>query len=137
MGTREKYPIVATTYRLTEHYHYSTKHQKDGLLNELQPGFFVEIPEALANEKGIANGAMVRVTSARGSLEGPAMVTKRMPSMKVDGKQVWYIGLPIHWGYMAEEGHTGPLANTLTASVGDPNTWTPEYKTFLVQLEKA
>jgi hypothetical protein len=32
---------------------------------------------------------------------------------------------------------TGPLINNLTASVYDPNSGTPEYKGFLVSLEKA
>ena len=107
------------------------------MLNELQPGFFVEIPEGLAHSKGIANGSKVRVTSARGSIEGTAMVTRRLPALKVDGKEIAHIGFPIHWGYAAAKGHEGPLANFLTASVGDPNTWTPEYKAFLVKLEKA
>ncbi len=136
-GTVDKFPYVCTTYRLTEHFHYWTKHQAAGVLNELQPGFFVEIPESLAKEKGIANGSKVKVSSARGSIEGTAMVTNRLPSMKVDGKQLWHIGFPIHWGYAAAKGHEGPLANFLTPSAGDPNTWTPEYKAFLVQLEKA
>ena len=48
-----RYPFVLTTYRLTEHFHYWTQHQQKGLLNQLQPGFFVEIPEGLAREKGI------------------------------------------------------------------------------------
>ncbi len=135
-GKAEQFPIVCTTYRLTEHFHYWTQHQR-GVLNELQPGFFVEIPEPLANKKGIANGSRVKVTSARGSIEGTAMVTNRMPHLKIDGKEVWHIGFPIHWGYAAEKGHEGPLANFLTPSAGDPNTWTPEYKAFLVQLEKA
>jgi formate dehydrogenase major subunit len=137
LGTADKFPIVCTTYRLTEHFHYWTKHQQAGVLNELSPGFFVEIPEALASEKGITNGGKVKVTSARGSIEGTAMVTKRIPALNVDGKRVWQIGFPIHWGYAGAKGHTGPLANFLTASVGDPNTWTPEYKAFLVTLEKA
>ncbi len=137
LGTVDKFPYVCTTYRLTEHFHYWTKHQTGGVLNELAPGFFVEIPDGLAKEKGIANGSKVKVTSARGSIEGTAMVTNRLPSMKVDGKQLWHIGFPIHWGYAAAKGHEGPLANFLTPSVGDPNTWTPEYKAFLVQLEKA
>jgi formate dehydrogenase major subunit len=107
------------------------------VLNELAPGFFVEIPEALAGQRGIANGSKVKVTSARGSIEGTAMVTKRLRPMKIDGKEIWQIGFPIHWGYAADEHHTGPLANFLTASVGDPNTWTPEYKAFLVKLDKA
>ena len=137
LGTAKDFPIVCTTYRLTEHFHYWTKHQAGGVLNELQSGFFVEIPEDLATEKGIANGSRVKVSSARGSIEGTAMVTKRLPKLKVDGKQIWQIGFPIHWGYAAAKGHEGPLANFLTPSVGDPNTWTPEYKAFLVQLEKA
>jgi len=137
LGTADQFPIVCSTYRLTEHFHYWTKHQTGGVLNELQPGFFVEIPEPLAAQKGIGNGSRVRVTSARGSIEGTAMVTRRMPALKIDGKEIWHIGFPIHWGYAAAKGHEGPLANFLTASIGDANTWTPEYKTFLVRLEKA
>jgi formate dehydrogenase major subunit len=136
-GKREDFPIICTTYRLTEHFHYWTQHQHQGHLNELQPGFFVEIPEALAREKGIANGSQVRVTSARGQLQGVAMVTKRLRPMTVDGKQIWQIGFPIHWGYAGDPGHTGTLANLLTPSAMDPNTWTPEFKAFLVRLEKA
>jgi len=45
--------------------------------------------------------------------------------------------LPIHWGYAGNPGHVGPLANTLTPSAVDPNTWTPEFKSFLVKVEKA
>jgi anaerobic selenocysteine-containing dehydrogenase len=50
---------------------------------------------------------------------------------------VWHIGMPIHWGYAGAKGHTGPLANKLTPTVMDANTWTPEFKTFLVKVEKA
>jgi formate dehydrogenase major subunit len=106
-------------------------------LNELQPGFFVEIPEDLAKQKGINNGSQVKVTSARGSIQGLAMVTKRLRPMKIDGKEMWQIGFPIHWGYAGDPNHTGPLANLLTPSAMDPNTWTPEFKAFLVRLEKA
>ena len=136
-GAREEFPIVCTTYRLTEHFHYWTQHQHDGLLNEVQPGFFIEIPEALAEQKGIRNGSQVRVISARGQIQGVAMVTRRLRPLTVDGKETWQIGFPIHWGFAGVPGHTGPLANLLTPSAMDPNTWTPEYKAFLVKLEKA
>jgi formate dehydrogenase major subunit len=136
-GKKEDFPIVCTTYRLTEHFHYWTQHQAEGRLNQVQPGFFVEIPEALAAEKGISNGSQVKVISARGEIQGVAMVTKRLARMKVDGKELWQIGFPIHWGFAGEKGHTGPLANLLTPTAMDPNTWTPEYKAFLVRLEKA
>jgi formate dehydrogenase major subunit len=136
-GKKEEFPIVCTTYRLTEHFHYWTQHQQNGRLNEMQPGFFVEIPEGLAKEKGIANGSQVKVFSARGEIRGVAMVTKRMPELKIDGKPAWQIGFPIHWGFAGAPNHTGPLANMLTPSAMDPNTWTPEYKAFLVRVEKA
>ena len=134
-GSRDQFPVVCTTYRLTEHYHYWTHHTN--ILNQLQPGFFIEIPEELAKEKGIVNGGRARVTSARGSIEGVAMVTKRLKKRIVDGKPVWHIGFPLHWGYEGDKNHLGPLANFLTPSAMDPNTWTPEFKTFLVKLEKA
>jgi formate dehydrogenase major subunit len=57
--------------------------------------------------------------------------------LKIDGKEMWQIGFPIHWGYAGDPNHTGPLANTLTPSAMDPNSWTPEFKAFLVRLEKA
>jgi formate dehydrogenase major subunit len=134
-GTRDQFPVVCTTYRLTEHYHYWTHHTN--ILNQLQPGFFIEIPEELANKLGIKNGGRAKVTSARGSIEGVAMVTKRLRTLTIDGKTLWHIGFPLHWGYEGDPKHIGPLANFLTPSAMDPNTWTPEFKTFLVKLEKA
>jgi formate dehydrogenase major subunit len=115
-------------------YHYWTKNTER--LNQLQPAFFVEIPEQLAQEKGISNGSQVRVISARGEVQGVAMVTKRLRPLMVDGKPSWHIGFPIHWGYTGDSDHLGPLANMLTPSAMDANTWTPEFKTFLVRLEK-
>ena len=137
LGKAADFPIVCTTYRLTEHFHYWTQHQVNGALNEVQPGVFFEIPEELAKEKGIANGEWVRITSARGSVEGPAMVTKRLFKQQINGQQIWHIGMPIHWGFAAAAQHKGPLANILTPSAFDPNTWTPEFKVFQVRLEKA
>jgi formate dehydrogenase major subunit len=79
----------------------------------------------------------VKVVSARGEIEGTAMVTKRLRPLKVDGRPTWQIGFPIHWGFAGDPRHLGPLANLLTPSAMDANTWTPEYKAFLVRLEKA
>ncbi len=132
-GKPDKFPYVCTTYRLTEHFHFWTKHI--GRNVETQPEFFVEIPEELAKEKGIKNEQMVKVSSARGSISGKAMVTKRIKPMMINGKQIYQIGFPIHWGYAGRS--TGPLANFLTPTVLDANSSMPEYKTFLVNLEKA
>lgn len=131
-GKPDKFPIVCTTYRLTEHYHYWTKHI--GRNVEIQPEFFVEVSEELAKEKGLKSEDRVRVTSARGSIEGKVMVTKRIKAMTINGKKVHQVGFPIHWGFIGRS--KGPLANFLTPTVVDPNSSTPEYKTFLVNLEK-
>jgi formate dehydrogenase major subunit len=133
LGSAADYPYIGTTYRLTEHFHYWTKHIAPN--SQLQPHFFVEIPEALAREKQIATGDQVRVRSARGAVEGRALVTRRMKGLQVAGKTIYQIGLPIHWGFLGRV--KGPLINNLSASVVDPNSGTPEYKGFLVNLEKA
>jgi formate dehydrogenase major subunit len=132
MGVAAEFPYVGITYRLTEHFHYWTKHTQAS--SELQSNFFVEVPDELAQEKGIRSGTLVRVRSARGHVEGPALVTRRLRGLKVGGRTVYQIGLPIHWGFIGKV--TGPLINNLTASVYDPNSGTPEYKGFLVNLEK-
>jgi formate dehydrogenase major subunit len=132
VGSASEYPYVALTYRLTEHFHFWTKHVASS--SELQSHFFVEVPEELAREKGIASGDRVRVRSARGQLEGLAMVTRRLKGLRVQGRTVYQIGLPLHWGFVGRV--TGPLVNNLTLSVVDPNSGTPEFKGFLVNLEK-
>jgi formate dehydrogenase major subunit len=129
------YPVVCTTYRLTEHFHYWTQH--NARLNQVQPEFFFEIPEAMGHELGIANLEHIKVSTPRGQIVGKAVVTKRLRPFTIDGKQVWQIGFPIHWGFAGNPGHTGPLANFLTPSAMDPNSWTPEFKTFAVKVEKA
>ena len=132
MGDAKEFPYAATSYRLTEHFHYWTKHVQ--INASLQPEFFVEIGEELAKEKGIANAGMVRVWSKRGSIKARALVTKRIKPIVCDGKPVHVVGIPLHWGFMgvARKGF-GP--NSLTPFVGDANTDTPEYKAFLVNIE--
>jgi formate dehydrogenase major subunit len=132
-GTDEHFPYVGTTYRLTEHFHFWTKH---ALINAiLQPEQFVEVGEALAKEKGIAQGGWVRVTSKRGFIVCKAYVTKRIKPMQVNGKPTHVIGVPLHWGFTGQA-RKGYAANTLTPSVGDANTQTPEFKAFLVNIER-
>ncbi len=133
-GTAKDFPYVGTTYRLTEHFHYWTKQSKINAI--MQPEQFVEIGEELAREKGITAGDKVKVRSNRGFIKGVAVVTKRIKALDVDGKKVHTIGIPIHYGF---KGATKPgfITNTLTPFVGDANTQTPEYKAFLVNIEKA
>ena len=132
-GDPKEFPHVGTSYRLTEHFHYWTKHVH--LNNIVQPEQFVEIGEALAKELGIETGQQVKVSSKRGFVKAAAVVTKRMKPMQIDGKTIHHVGVPIHWGFVSQ-GRKGHMANNLTASVGDGNSFTPESKTFLVKVEK-
>ena len=134
LGSAKEFPYIATTYRLTEHFHFWTKHARLNAI--LQPEQFVEIGEELAKEKGIRSGDQVTVSSKRGHIKAVAVVTKRLKALVVDGKLLHTVGIPIHWGFkgVAKNGY---LANTLTPFVGDATTQTPEFKTFLVTIEKA
>jgi formate dehydrogenase major subunit len=130
-GDATEFPYFATSYRLTEHFHFWTKHS---LINAiLQPEFFVEISEELAEVKGITKGSWVRVWSKRGSVKAKAVVTKRIKPLVCDGKVIHIVGVPLHWGFtgVAKKGW-GP--NSLTSAVGDANTDTPEFKAFLVNI---
>jgi formate dehydrogenase major subunit len=133
-GSADKFPYVGTTYRLTEHFHFWTKHARINSI--LQPEEFVEIGEVLAKEKGIGQGDWVKLSSSRGFVVCKAYVTKRLKPMLVEGGPIHTIGVPIHWGFT---GHTrkGFGANVLTPFVGDANAQTPEFKAFLVNVEKA
>ena len=133
-GKPKDFPYAATTYRLTEHFHYWTKHSELNAIS--QPQQFVEIGEDLAAEKGIAHGSKVKVKSNRGEITTVAVVTKRLKALDCNGTKVHTVGIPIHWGFkgVAQKGY---LANTLTPFVGDANTQTPEFKAFIVNIEKA
>jgi formate dehydrogenase major subunit len=61
--------------------------------------------------------------------------------MTIDGKKVYQIGLPIHQGFRGIDEDAGrnarTPANLLSPTVIDPNAYTPEFKSFLVKVEKA
>jgi formate dehydrogenase major subunit len=134
-GDPTKYPIVATTYRVSEHWQAGQMTRNLPWIVELMPEMFVELSEELAAEKGIVNGGKVIVESARGQVEAVAMVTKRFRPFQINGTVVHEIGLPWHWGYTGLS--KGDSANLLTPHVGDANTMIPEYKAFLCNVKKA
>ena len=129
----DEYPYACTVYRVVEREHFVTSNVP--YLVEAMPDFFVEVPDGLAREKGIDNGGRVKVWSKRGSVEGTAIVTKRIKPLTVNGKTLWTVGIPVHWGFVGIT--QGSMANQLTPFVGDANTRCPEYKAFLVNVERA
>lgn len=130
-----KYPIVLTTYSLTEHWCGGGDTRNTPYLLEAEPQLYVEMSHELAEEKGIKNGDPVIVESIRGKVEAIAMVTVRMTPLKVQGKTVHLVGMPFCFGWTTPG--VGDATNRLTPSVGDPNTTIPEYKACLVNVRKA
>lgn len=131
-----RYPFVATTYRLSEHWQTGVLTRWQPWLLETQPQNFVEMSKELAKLKGINNGDMCKVSSGRGEVEAVAMVTGRFKPMTIMGKTVHQVGLPWCFGWVYPE-DGGDSTNLLTPSAGDPNTRIPETKAFMVNLEKS
>jgi formate dehydrogenase major subunit len=127
-----EYPVVACTFRLTEHYLSGCMSRFDSWLNELQPEMFVELSPELASENGIEHGGWLVVASPRGEIEARAMVTRRLAPLQVEGRTVHQIGIPFHWGYAGET--VGSIANDLTSLVADPNVSMHEGKVFACRV---
>ncbi len=134
-GERQEFPIVGTTYRVSEHWQSGAMTRNLSWLAELQPDMFVEMSLELAEDLGIKNGEVVKVKSQRGELDAVAIVTSRVQRFEVAGEKLDVVGLPWHWGFKGLV--TGGSANILTPAVGDANTAIPETKAFLCRIEKA
>ncbi len=145
----DRYPIVATTYRVSEHWQTGVLSRWLPWLAELQPSNFVEMSEELAEEKGIKNGEKVVVASVRAGVDAVAIVTKRFKPFIVGGNTVHQVGVPWHFGWATTREYDvkangleysnptfGDAANLLTPSIGDANTMIPETKAFMVSVEK-
>jgi formate dehydrogenase major subunit len=127
-----EYPVVATTFRLTEHYLSGPMSRFNSWLNELQPEMFVELSPELAAERGIVHGGWLTVQSARARIEARAMVTRRLRPLLIEGRIVHQVGIPFHWAFAGEV--VGGNANDLTALVADPNVSMHECKAFACQV---
>src|SRR5262249_58765140 len=66
-----EYPVVATTFRLTEHYLSGPMSRVNSWLHGLQPELFVELSPELAAERGIAHGGGGAGSSPRRRLLAP------------------------------------------------------------------
>ncbi len=134
-GDAGRYPFIATSYRVVEHWQAGAMTRNLPWLTELVPDMFCEISPSLAAAKGIKNGDKVRIQSARGEIGAYALVTDRVQPLKINGKPTEMVGMIWHFGHGCAE--TGDSCNQLTPAIGDPNVMIPEYKAFLVDIRKA
>lgn len=136
-GDFSKFPVIATTYRVSEHWQSGSMTRNVKWLAELMPHMYVEMSEEHAKQEGIKNGEKVIVSSARSEIECYALVTKRFKPYKLKGKKepVHLVGMPWHFGFNGIA--TGATANHITPNIGDANTTIPEYKAFLCNVRSA
>jgi formate dehydrogenase major subunit len=134
VGVAKDFPYVLSTASMTEHWCAGSTTRNVPSLNELAPEPWCELPEKLAEQQGIRTGDTVRVTSARGSIVVKALVTQRMQTLKIDGREVTVVWMPYNWGFKGLS--QGPSTNNLTIDAGDPNTWCQESKACLVNVKK-
>jgi formate dehydrogenase major subunit len=127
------FPYVATTYRLTEHHTAGGMSRWLPYLSELQPEFFCEVSPDLAAERNLEHMGWATIITARSAIEARVMVTRRMPTLTIQGRRLHQIGLPYHWGRNGLT--TGDGANELMHFSLDPNVHIQESKVLACDIQ--
>jgi ferredoxin-nitrate reductase len=114
-------PLTAITGRQAWHWHTRTKTARATRLAQGAPSVYVQLARRDAEQLGVAEGDLVRVTSARGSVVAPAHIGDVVPE--------GVVFLPFHYGEAA--------ANELTMAAWDPVSKQPMQKLAAVRIEVA
>ncbi len=135
IGKAEEFPYVLTTFRVVDHFCSGGVTRNIPWLNENSPEPFAEISKNLGQKIGVKEGDMVEVSSARGKIKVRALVTDRIQSYKVNGKDTETVGMPYHWGFASLS--PGASANDITIAALDPGASIMEYKVCLCNIRRA
>jgi formate dehydrogenase major subunit len=117
----EAYPLVLTTGRLLEHWHTGSMTRRAGTLDVLEPEAIVGLNPREMDRRGLEPGAMVRVSTRRGSV-----VLKARADRDVAEGMVF---IPFCFAEAA--------ANLLTNPQLDPMGKIPEFKFCAAKVEAA
>jgi anaerobic selenocysteine-containing dehydrogenase len=120
----DDFPMVVVSGRQVYHWHTRTKTAKAPLLADAAPRAFVGMNSADAVRLGVRDGDRVRVTSRRGSVEGPAKVGEVVAA--------GVIFIPFHFGEM--EG--GTTVNDLMPKAWDAVSKQPIQKFAAARIER-
>ncbi|RYG73985.1 formate dehydrogenase subunit alpha [Lentibacillus lipolyticus] len=118
--TDDEYDLHVNNGRVLEHFHEGNMTYKSAAITSKMPTVFIEISPELAKERGIHEGAEVKLVSRAGEVTGPVHVTDR-----VSGNELY---LPLN-----DNGKTA--INYLTDNSVDKDTDTPAYKEVAVKME--
>jgi anaerobic selenocysteine-containing dehydrogenase len=122
-----QFPLRLTTGRTLYHFHTRTKTARAPQLQAAAPDVWLELSEADAAARGLAEGDSARVRSARGELRCRVRVTAIRPGVAF---------VPFHYGYWDRDGEHDRAANELTRTEWDPVSKQPLFKLSAVEVEK-
>ncbi|MEO4053131.1 formate dehydrogenase subunit alpha [Solibacillus sp. CAU 1738] len=116
-----QYDCLVNNGRMLEHFHEGNLTNKSKGIQSKVPEIFVEVSPELAKERGIEDGALLRLVSPYGALKLNALITDR-----VQGNELF---LPMN------SVNKESAINFLTGPAVDINTSTPAYKQTKVRVE--
>jgi formate dehydrogenase major subunit len=114
-----EYPFILTTGRILEHYNCGTMTRRTGNADIVSEDLLAIHPDD-ASKKGIDDGDMVRIFSARGEVHVKAKLSTEVKP----GILYTTFHFPEH------------LVNMVTSSECDEDTMCPEYKVVAVEVER-
>ncbi len=117
----DAYPYWLTTGRVLAQYQSGAQTRRVPELAGAEPAAYVEIHPQTARGLGLAEGALARLTTRRGSIAVKARLTS---AIRLDT-----LFVPFHWG-------DGQSANILTNPALDPTSRMPEFKVCAVRVER-
>ncbi|MDR7328983.1 Formate dehydrogenase-O major subunit precursor [Corynebacterium guangdongense] len=118
----EVYPFTFTTYRVTEQHGAGGKSRWVPYLAELQPEQFCEVSPELAELRGLENGGWATIVTPRSAIEARVLVTERMKTRRINGKDFHQIGIPFHFANYGDGAEVkGDSANDLIGVTLEPN----------------
>ncbi len=112
-------PLYLVTGRVLQHYQSGAQTRRVPALRDAVPAPFVELHPLLADRLGAAEGDVLRLTSARGTVRAPARLTT---ALRPDT-----VFMAFHW---AGEGGV----NRITTDATDPISGMPEFKVCAVDV---
>ncbi|MEK4148135.1 formate dehydrogenase subunit alpha [Robertmurraya sp. FSL W8-0741] len=117
----EEYDLHLNNGRLLEHFHEGNMTYRSEGLTYKVPSPWLDVSAELAQERGLEDGSLVRLTSPYGQVKVRVMVTDR-----VKGNEI-YLTMNSSEDYEA--------VNRLTSSYHDKITHTPNYKEMGVKMD--
>ncbi len=115
-------PLNLVTGRVIEHWHSGTMTMRVPQLRRAMPGAYVEMNPDDAQERGISNGDVVRVTTRRGEIKLPAWINGRAKPQR------GHIFVPFF--------DESAQINDLTIDAIDPFSKQPDYKKSSAEVSR-